>query len=186
MKDRVLLLALRIASVLEEFSDSEIQGAVRLLEEQGSDSSLLAYIRNRKQSSPARRRTRKAKPIEEQRSKAVIELEQKDPEKYQVLSEFDSLLRKGSVLPAVDDIRKFGESLSKNFSGGSSRRELISKLMALLVDRPMDELRGLLKATLSTGTIDKDDDDYQRLAQFIISGKLSHTSSEQTTQSLSF
>ncbi len=182
MKDRALLLALRIAAIQQEFSESEIQRAIRLLEEQGAGSwsSLLAHAaQNSKQSSRKPQRARKAKPIDEQRSKAVIELEKKDPEKYQVLSEFDLLLRKGSVLPAQDDVRKLGERLSKKYSSRNSRRESISKLMALLADRPLDEIRELLRVSLLSSRVDEADSDYQRLAQFIITGKISQPAREQ-------
>lgn len=188
MKDRALLLALRIAAISQEFSESEIQRAIGLLEQQGfgSWSSLLTYVaENSKQSSKRAKTARKVKPIGEQRSKAVIELERKDPEKFQVLSEFDSLLRKGSVLPAQDDVRKLGERLSKEYASRSSRRESISKLMALLADRPLDEIRELLRVSLLSSGVDEADGDYQRLAQFIITGKISQPASEQNLQGLS-
>src|SRR5947209_14113796 len=171
MKNRIALVALRIAALREEVSEDEILEAVRLLEEQGSTSALLSYLAGRKQLGTKRAQRRKHKPIEDQRSKAVLELEHKDPEKFLVLSEFDSLLRRSSVLPEVDDIKRLGERLSKNFAPKNSRRESISRLMALLADRPLNEIREVVQATLSNARVDKEDNDYQRLAQFIITGK---------------
>lgn len=172
MKNHVPLIALRIAAIHEEFSEREIVEAVKLLEAQGSTSALLDYLANSRREADAKRRFhRKSKSIEDQRSKAVMALEGKDPDKFQVLSEFDALLRKSSVLPEVDDIRRFGERLSKSFSPRSSRRESIGKLMALLAERPLDEIREAVKSTLSTARADERDSDYQRLAQFIITGK---------------
>src|SRR5436305_3254015 len=157
MKSRIALLALRIAALREEFSEDEILEAVRLLEEQGSTSALLSYLAGRKpQLGTKRAQRRKHKPIEDQRSKAVLELEHKDPEKFLVLSEFDSLLRRSSVLPGVDDIKRLGERLSKNFAPKNSRRESISRLMALLANRPLNEIREVVQATLSTARVDKE------------------------------
>lgn len=173
MSDKVSLIALRIAAIIEEFQEKDILRAIRLLEEQGSSSSLLTYLAgSKKQTNTRPKTTRKnGKSIEEQRSKAVLELEYKDPEKFQVLSEFDSLLRKSLVLPEVEDIKRLGERLSKNFSARSSRRESISKLMLLLADKSMDQIRDIVTSTLSNARVDEKDSDYQRLAQFIITGR---------------
>ncbi len=180
MKNSVSLIALRIAAIKEEFSEDEILQAVKFLEEQGSTSAVLTHLASRKREIGTRRkRGHKVKSIEDQRSKAVLELQHKDPEKFHVLSEFDSLLRKSSILPEVSDIKRFGERLSKDFAPRSSRRESISKLMTLLADRSLDEIREVVKASLSTARIDERDSDYQRLAQFIITGKAPQTASEQ-------
>src|SRR5215470_13518574 len=152
MNDRISQIALRIARIKEEFSESDILEAVRLLEERGSSSVLLAYLAGQEIPISALiqkklKRKNKAKAIEEQRSKAVIELEQKDHEKYQVLSEFDALIRKGSILPKLADIKRLGESISKGFAPKKSRKEAISALMALVAERPLDEIRGIVSST---------------------------------------
>jgi hypothetical protein len=181
MRSKVSLIALRIAALKEEFSENEIVEAVKFLEQKGSTSALLTYLTGDKRELKTRHNAnRKSKPIEDQRSKALIGLEHKDPEKYQVLSEFDLLLRKSSVLPEVEDIKRIGRRLSKEFSTKSSRRESISKLMALLVERPIDDIRELIRSALSTARVDEKDSDYQRLAQFIITGRLTQTESEQS------
>lgn len=174
MKSRVSSLAQRIRSIKEEFSENEIRRALRLLEQESSSSPLFADLANGKRGS--RRRltpSRRNKKPQDQRSQAVISLERKDPEKYRVLSEFDSLLRKGAVLPKVNDIRRLGESLTKDFTSKRSRRESISKLMAVLADRPFNEITAVVNAILSNGELDNDESDYQRLAHFIITGKAS-------------
>lgn len=174
MKNRVSLLALRIAAVSEEFSETEIREAVKLLEQQGSTSALLSYLlANVKHQQTRPRRSRKSKLIEDQRSKAVLELEHKNPEKYEVLSEFDALLRKGSVLPEVVEVKRLGKSLSKTFSSKSSRREVISRLMMLLAERPLPEIREVIRNVLAAHQGEDGDSDYYKLAQFIITGKTS-------------
>jgi hypothetical protein len=180
MKKRASLVALRIAAIKAEFTEMEIHEAVKLLEDHGSRSELLAYFAGlRPTSSTNRNRGSKATSIENQRSKAVVELEHQDPDKFQVLSEFDSLIRRSQVFPDLDDIKRLGEKLSKEFEPRNSRRELISKLMALLADRPLDEIREIVKVSLSTSQVDKKDNDYQRLAQFIITGEAPRAESEQ-------
>lgn len=172
MKNRVSLLATRIAAIQEEFSKTEIREAVKLLKGQGSTSEAQAYLaRDWVDHGSKPKRKRKTKPIEDQRSKAVLDLAQKDPEKYAVLSEFDILLRKGSILPEVVELKMLGKSLSKTFSSKSSRREVISKLMKVLAERPLPEIREVVGDVLSTRKSDIDDSDYYKLAQFIITGK---------------
>lgn len=180
MRERALLLALRLAEICEEFSESEIQSAKRILEEHGVASSLLTCVAKRtKQPRLTHKRAAKGKRIDEQRSKAIIEIEQSDPEKYQVLAEFDNLLRKGRVFPTQDEVRKLGEKLSKEYTAKNSRRESISRLMTLMVKLPLNEIRDLLKMSLSESKVDEGEGDYQRLAQFLITGKISPTREQQ-------
>jgi len=180
MKDRVSLLASRIAEIEHGFSEREIREAITLLKRKRSHSSVQAFLlhngnmpRNKKP-----RSSRKRKSIEEGRSKAVLDLELKDPEKYAVLSEFDTLLRKGTVLHEVVELKKFGKSLSKTFSTKSSRREAISKVMKLLSEKPLSEIRQIVANALSAHRSDDRDSDYYKLAQFIITGKTSPSQDE--------
>ena len=180
MKNRVSQLALRIAEIEEEFSKGEIRQAVKVLEQRGSPSSVKTLLlRDAVRHAPKPRRKRKTKLIEDQRSKAVLDLEHKDPEKYAVLSEFDALLRKGSVLPEIVELKMLGKSLSKTFSSKSSRREAISKLMSVLAEKPLPEIREVVRNILSNHQGDDGDSDYYKLAQFIITGKASQAQGEQ-------
>lgn len=181
MKDRVSLLASRIAAIEDGFSASEIREAVKLLEHRRSTSSVQAFLLRDVAVPPDKkpRRKRKSKPVDEQHSKAVLELEHKDPEKYAVLSEFDALLRKGSVLPEVTELKMLGKSLSKTFSTKSSRREAISRLMRVLAEKPLSEIRQVVRNVISTHQDNDRDSDYYRLAQFIITGKTPPSHREQ-------
>ena len=174
MKNRVSQLALRIAEIEDEFSNGEIREAVKVLERRGSTSSVKTLLlRDVVHHPPKPRRKGKTKSIGNQRSKAVLDLEHKDPEKYAVLSEFDALLRKGSVLPQVVELKMLGKSLSKTFSSKSSRREAISKLMTVLAEKPLPEIREVVRSILSSHHGEDGDSDYYKLAQFIITGKTS-------------
>jgi hypothetical protein len=181
MRDKVSLIALRIAALMEEFSEEEISKAVRLLEERNSPSSLLMYLAGNKKTSGTKSKAarKNSKPIEEQRSKAVLDLETKDPQKFHVLSEFDSLLRRSLVLPEIDDIRRLGGRVSKDFSAKGSRREFISRLMAVLANKNIDEIRDVVSTALSSAKEGEKDSDYQRLAQFIITGKTRQSDTDQ-------
>lgn len=180
MKNKILLAALRIAAINEEFTEKEILEAVKLLEGQARTSSLLTFLAGREQEVKARQgQGRKAKAIEEQRSKALIDLEYKDREKFQVLSEFDSLVRRSHVLPNVDDIKRLGEQLSKDFSAKGSRREHISKLIALMAEKPLADIRGVVESILSNARLNDKDSDYQRLAQFIMTGRVPQAENKQ-------
>lgn len=176
MSSRVPQIALRISLLKEEFSESEILEAIKLLEEQGSASALLAYLAGRKVTDATSKMTRskhRNKPLNEQRSKAVIELETKEPEKFRLLSEFDALIRKGKILPDLEDIKRLGEQLSKDFAPKNSRREAITKLISLIAQRPTDEIRTIINRTLSSSKPEDKDNEYQELARFIITGKSS-------------
>ncbi len=171
MNDRVSLLASRIEEIEEGFSENEIRQAVTLLKHRRLSSSVPEFLRHDERASKKPRRKRKSKPIEDQRSKAVVELEHKEPEKYAVLSEFDAALRKGSVLPEVIELKRLGKSLSKTFSTKSSRREAISKLMKALAEKSLPEIRQVVLSVLSNHVENDKDSDYYKLAQFIITGK---------------
>jgi len=183
VKDRVSLLASRIAEIEEEFSEREIKQAVKLLEDKGSASPIETFLRHDRARPAHRKTTRKnrRKPIEAERSKAVLDIEHKDPEKYAVLSEFDTLLRRGAVLAEVVELKRLGKSLSKTFSTKSSRREAISRLMRVLSEKPLTEIRQVVASVLSAHQDNDNDSDYYKLAQFIITGKTPNPQDERRT-----
>lgn len=173
MSRRIELVALRIALIKAEFSEEEIREAVSLLESKGTTSDLLAYLAGRKipeRTPNSKTRVAKNRSPSSQVPRAVVDLEHKDPQKYQLLAEFDGLIRQRRVLPANEDIRRLGESISKDFDPRSSRREAISALMALLAVQPIDKLQQIMQMALRTAHLDSNSSEYQELARFIISG----------------
>lgn len=178
MNTRLSLLRRRIAAIEKDFSKREIESAVRQLEQQESESPLLPYLSSLKRGKRRTRSQRTKKPIQDQRSRAVMRLQQKDHEKYRVLSEFDALLREGRVLSKVNDIRRLGETLTKDFAARSSRRDSISKLMETLATKPLHEIRTVVETVLSNAAVDTGKSDYERLAEFIITGKSHHKHTE--------
>mgnify|MGYP007037747583 CR=1 FL=1 len=167
-------LALRIAQLIEDHSDKELRDAIDLLRSHGHDSTLLAYLAG--DTKPAVRSKQRdsgpstSKPLSETTSRAVLKLRDENPEKFKLLSEFDLMVRRGQLLPTHEDLRRFGERISKEFEPRKSRKETIGALMAVLAERPIAEVERLIEFAASFG-IAGATDEYQRLAQFLIKGK---------------
>lgn len=168
-------LALRIAQILEEHTAKEIDEAISMLRKCGTTSELLTYLAgatNPSRSSGRRKAStvgKKSKPLDQVTSKAVRDLEKSDPEKHQLLLEFDSLLRQGRVLETNDAVRRFGEFVSKDFRSRTARKDNISALMTALARLDEDELRKSLNQALENRAAHKSDE-YQRLARFLMRG----------------
>lgn len=176
MRKTTFSLALQIAQLLEEYSDRELREAVELLRERGYGASLLDYLSRRhapshQPASPSvASRPTKTKPIEETTSRAVLALKDKNAEKFRILSEFDALIRRGQLLPTHEDLRRFGESLSKELEPKKTRKETISALMAVLAARSVQDIERLVELAASFG-VAGNTDEYQRLAYYLIKGK---------------
>lgn len=169
-------LALRIALLLEDYSEHEINAAVSMLRSQGADSTLLDFM-VRESELPSRTRGKESvasptptKSLEKTTSRAVLKLQHGDPDKYRILSEFDLMLRKGRLLSTNENLRRFGERISKDFRPRNSRKDTIGALTAVIADRPLSEIMQLVEFAVSFG-VEEGADDYQRLAQFLIKGK---------------
>jgi hypothetical protein len=171
--------ALRIALIREEFSESDILEAVRLLEEAGTTSALFSFLARRETQprTAGKGSNRRSGSSGSSRSRALMEVEKTDPEKFRILDEFERLIRLGTILPDLEDIRKLGERLSKRFVAGKSRKETIGRLMALIADLPLETVRQVIKESLSSVNLSRDSG-YQDLANFIIRGRPNEGSGE--------
>lgn len=172
MSSTPLALALRIALLLEEHSERELQSAVKLLRERGTRSGLLDFLSGEREPAPPKSKiqTSPIRPIEETTSQAVLQLQETDPDKYRLLSEFDKMVRGGQVLATLDDLKRFGERISKDFRPRKSRKDTISHLVANMAERPLTDIERLMEFAASFG-VAGDTDEYQRLAQFLIKGQ---------------
>lgn len=171
MTSRIKQLALKILLLKEEFSEKEISEAVALLRDYGTQSAIIEYLaREQPEERPRERPKPTSKPLDHGQSKAVTELAEKDEEKFKILSEFDSLLRKEKILPTAEDIRQLGNSISKDFPKVKSRKDGVIKLVKLLAEKSPNEVREILQACLAELTQSQDTSEYQQLANFIISG----------------
>jgi hypothetical protein len=171
MKRRVDQAVLRIALLIEEFSESELDEAVGLLKQHGVGvPSLLSYLGG-KRSGQAEKNLPSVKGAQRTPSAQgrLHEFQTTDPEKYEVLNEFQERLRNGTVLADFDEMKKFGSIISKAFVPRKSRKETIPALIACMAERPLIELNEILgKLSSYEGSADGG---YQELAEFIIKGK---------------
>ena len=78
-------------------------------------------------------------------SDLINPLRETDEEKYNLLSNFYSLLKEGKLLPQAEDFRHFATHVGIKQLDGNSRRSLIVPLMRYLVVRPTEKLRDELK-----------------------------------------
>jgi hypothetical protein len=168
-----LSLALRIAQLIEDHSVGEIAEAILLLKKHYCRSELLDYLAHRTIESSIAKKSQPEKPprkVEDTTSRAVLKLRESDPDKFRLLSEFDLMVRRGQVLATLEDMKRFGERISKDFQARKSRKETIGVLLSTLVERPLPEIEGLMEFAATFG-VAGDTDEYQRLAQFLIKGR---------------
>lgn len=174
MKSTPLSLALRIAQLLEEYSEDELREAVSLLRKHRAKSELLSYLMHRKADNRTLRPKRQRDPVlaslSETNSRAVLQLRDSDPDKFRLLSEFDLMVRRGQILPRLEDLKRFGERISKEFQPRKSRKETIGVLLSTIAERPLRDIEKLIEFAATFG-IAGDTDEYQRLAKFLIKGR---------------
>ena len=176
MRNKSRSIALRIAQIINDNSSDEIFEAIAILKLCGSTSELLSYLAlASKNSKPtgtgsSSHRTRKSKPIDQITSKAVLDLEKTDPDKYETLLHFDRLVRQGKVLETSDMLRRFGETVSEDFRPRTSRKGNISELMTQLATLPQEEMVKVIEKA-SKNTAKRSSDGFQELASFLIEGK---------------
>lgn len=171
MNKSTFSLALRIALLMEEFSERELREAASLIEARGGGSFLLDYISGgstEKKSRVSKKASGHRKDVIQ--SKVLSELKLQEPEKFRLLFEFEAMLRRGAALATFEDVKRFGEQLSKEFVPRKSRKESISPLIALIADRPLNEIRKIIDQGASfDGSANADE--YQRLGKFLVKGK---------------
>lgn len=172
MSRSTLALALHIARLIEEHSEKDIRAAVSLLEEHGIKSELLTFVarQGRKSATSSMRSSELPASHTAATNRALMHLRESEPEKFHVLSEFDRMIKRGQVLTTAEDLKRFGQQVSKDFQPRKSRKETIGPLIAMLTARPLSELKNLIELATSFG-VEGNADEYQRLAEFLIKGK---------------
>ena len=80
-------------------------------------------------------------PTHKNGAKALELIREIDPEKYHLLNEFLSHLKRRAVLPESQDIRYFAQMVGLKEITGKSREDMVSKLIHFLVDQPIEKLR---------------------------------------------
>ena len=177
MRSSAHAIALRIALILEEASPDELGEAIDILRRCGNGSDLLKYLAAASKGHPVKPQrkapssTKAAKPIDQMTSKAVLDLEETDPKKHQVLAEFDRLVRQGKVLATNEALRKFGERISKEFRSRKVLKDNISAVMATLAPMPQNDMERHIKVALdSSPRREADEYQYQNLANYLMHG----------------
>lgn len=157
---------LKLLLLQEEFTKKELGEAVEFLSN-NSAGDIFEYLTTR---SKAIKDTKKQQtPFSEQTSQAILNLKDKDTDKYELLRNFDSLLRKGELLSRLDSIKKFGAQFSKEYEAGKSRTEAIPKLMSVLSEIDIAELKSIIRDVVEDSG--KENSEYVELANYLIKGR---------------
>jgi hypothetical protein len=169
MSRRVRQAALRIMTLLEEFAPEELAEALSLIGE-GPEQDLLAFLRRIASAPPrpSRPRVARSEALSSGETRALQKVKHTDGEKYRVLSEFEGRIRGGAILTTLEDLRAFGDSLTKHFAPGKSRKEALERVMALLATMDLGAIREAI-ARVPPGR-GGGEGAYRRLANHIISG----------------
>jgi hypothetical protein len=169
MNRRIRQAVLKILLLREEFSAQELAEAVALIDGE-EEEELLTLIKrrapeSREQGAP---RSPGASLSTKGETRALQELKHTNREKYEVLREFETLIREGGTLQTLDAFRAFGKILGKDFSPGKSRKEGLARLMALLAQMDLDTIKAALARLPPNNT--EEATAFHRLADKIISG----------------
>ncbi|WP_353254481.1 hypothetical protein [Salinisphaera sp. PC39] len=166
MTDSISKVIKKISRMRVHHSEDDIRAAMRQILEGGFPDRNRDVNTGRHRGSGGSKR---GKPLSDGVSRAVLELEGSDPDKFKMLSSFDRLLRKGDVLKDMRSLREFGQSIDKSFEPGKARKEAVPRLVQLLADMPMDRLATVVESALDKERRRADtDDDYQALANFLM------------------
>jgi len=167
VKDRTRQAALRIALLLEEFSDVELADGVALLGGKTGDD-LLSFLTTNSTAVSRRNPERGVKRRPSQGAHSVAALRSSNPAKFELLRQFESRLRDGTILESLESVRAFGKSIRKDFDAGKSRKDAVSHVIALLAEMETDVVRSIVdqaNVPRSSGGA------FQRLADQIIRGR---------------
>lgn len=183
MKQRSTLIALRLAQFIEEYSESEIRQAVKILESHGHVSSLLTYLAETKKPNDSKihynnlsKKQSIAKSFDTL-SRALLNIQDVEPEKFRILSEFELKVRENKILSTHESLKRFGEHISKNFIPSKSKSDTIAIISTLLADLSISEIESQIEyASSFNGS--RNTDHYQKLAKYLIEGSNTDNKSE--------
>ena len=169
MKSKIKQAVLKLMLLQEEFTENELKEAINYIND--NKKSPLNNLFNKVPGSNIKKDRSPSKSFDEQESKVIQDIKNSEPEKYRVLSDFDSLIRKGAILTSHDEIKTLASKLSKEFPKTRSRKESVPKLMALFVKLEISNIKSLIEEIIKTSNSSNNESEYQRLAQFIIQGE---------------
>ena len=166
MNRRERLAALKIAALLEEFSPRELGRAADAL---SGNTPLPAPLDELLRGAGGRAAggAPRGQPDRLRESRAVQALKERDPDRHRLLAEFEVLLRRNEVLPRTRDLSDFARDLDIDVGQRARRQDVISKLMARLVELPIESAREVITSVPDS---DAPGDGYHRLATYIYKG----------------
>ena len=172
MNKNTISLALQIAQMINNYSEHDLHLAVGMLRTHGYGSELLEFIggivANSNKKLPSNTSVAKSKGPGVSRS--ILKLKDAEPRKFEILSGFESMVRRANILSTNEDLRRFGERISKNFEPKKARKETISALLAIIAELPELKVEEIVKSAETFGAPGADVE-FQRLAHFLIKGK---------------
>lgn len=169
MKERVRQAVVKLTLLQDEFTRSELDEAVSFLSNHETHD-VIEYFTKAESIADTSNGQSPAKDTDRP-SKIVRDLAISDPEHYRDLSEFESMVRAGDLLPSFHEIKRLGMSISKSFKPAKSRRDTIPRLMALLAQMPFDKMKETIRMEKERAKLsDKDGSSYARLAEYLIGG----------------
>lgn len=76
--------------------------------------------------------------------KAIVDLQQNDPERFAILRPFFERIGAGELLRQSEDVRRFAEELGVKQLSSKRRRDLVAQITPTLATFPIHELAALL------------------------------------------
>lgn len=176
MKDKTFLIALKIAEIIAEFSENEINQALELLQEQEIDSSLFSYLVS-SQTNKNSARNKKTRLDDQPYRQNLLKLKKKDNRKYQLLSDLDMWMRDGYILKNDSELIELYKSWLEDYLKHTPRNKLISKFIDLLIEVENGKIEEL-HSSMSANIVNTERDFVEFCDSFSSSRKRHRTSNE--------
>lgn len=178
MKKASVSVALQIAQILNDNERRVITEAVELLRRHGGDHELLAYLVGAGVGADSRKPTKARKKVEPRSTGRgglkgrLSELRERNPEVYKSVLQFEELLAGGRLLERAEEIRKLGQTFSKNFKPGKSRGDAVNSLILELLNLSDSEILSVIRH-VESGQGASEADGFQKLAHYLIGSRSS-------------
>ncbi len=99
-----------------------------------------------------------------------MDLKASNPASYSQLISFERKLNEGILLPGAEELKRFGQALSKGFKPGKGRSETIAALLLELSGLLPDDIETAVRHAES-GIGSSDAGEFKQLAHFLIGRK---------------
>ena len=175
MTKRERIAALKLAAILEEFTAQEIANAAEMLTESDSvpeslEHLLRGVVHKRKPRSSSHQTTGQVRG-----SKAVQRIRESEPQRYEMFAAFEAKLRNSELLDDLNSLRELASDVGIEPTRGARRADIISRLMAKLVELPHDRSAEIVSAYSSQR---RRRDGYMDLANYLYKGNRSEPEGE--------